>query len=349
MKILFLFLLFSHPLFAKTESVDLKDFEGLMGKYTAHWRYVAQSQDRETLAYAQKLYEKNRAAQFNQTGLYKIPPVVHFIWLGPRPFPPESVENIRTWIAQNPEWKVKFWTDRDRELPCEGMEKVFVRDFHFSKLERCYEESENWAEKSDLLRYEILLKEGGVYVDHDANCLRPFDNMHRAYDFFCCLETPHEPFVGRNVTCGNGVIGSRPRHPTVEQVIDLIATRWDELGKKFRGKDEYSRIEIVMQRTYIALTLAMKETMDKEGNIDIVLPAAYFFSKTGISPLYSQHFYATAWDDFKWRKSELERTSEKSLGKIHRKNHHLSLILYGLLGLNLSLLGLIIAKKGKKA
>ena len=136
--------------------------------------------------------------------------------------------------------------------------------------------------KIDILRYEILYDQGGVYVDHDANCLRPFEGMHWGFDLFCCLETPHEPFVGRNITCGNGVIGSRSHHPTVEKVLDLIAERWDGVGARYRGRrDDYSRAEIVMQRTYIALSDALFETIDQKGNVDILLPAAYFFSKIG--------------------------------------------------------------------
>src|SRR4029078_2446346 len=102
---------------------------------------------------------------FTRQGPYKIPPTVHFIWLGPKHFPPESVDNVRMWIAKNPGWKVKFWTDRKREAPCQGMEIAYVADFAFHCLEKCYRDSENWGEKSDILRYEILFQEGGVYVD----------------------------------------------------------------------------------------------------------------------------------------------------------------------------------------
>lgn len=310
------------------------EFDELMGKETAHWRYVEQTQDKETLDLSKTLYYKNKNRQNISIGPFKIPPVVHFIWLGPNAFPPQSVENVRSWIAQHPGWKVKFWTDRDREPPCEGMEKVLVQDFNFYKLGKCYEESKNWGEKSDLLRYEILFQQGGIYVDHDANCLKSFSGMSRGYDFFCGLETPHEAFVGRNVTCGNGILGARALHPTVGRVIELIADRWQSLGERFRGNDDYSRIEVVMQRTYIALTLAIAETIDREENVDIILPAAYFFSKSGIDPIYSKHFYASAWDAFKSRKSEMVHKGEKTLGKIRRKNLNLSYLILGLIVFN---------------
>jgi hypothetical protein len=343
-----LFLLLSVNLFGKQPQIDLDDFDSLMGKSTSHWRHVAQADDLEMLQFAKTLYQSNKGAQFAKVGAYKIPPVVHFIWLGPRAFPPESVENVRAWMALNPGWTFKFWTDRNREPPCEGMEIVQVKDFSFQKLGKCFEQSQNWGEKSDLLRYEILNQQGGVYVDHDVNCLKSFNGMNHGYDFFCCLETPHQPFVGRSVTCGNAVIGSKPRHPTVAKVIEAVLERWDSLGEKFRGQDEYSRIEVVMQRTYIAFTHAITQTVNRDCNVDIVLPAAYFFSKSGVPSLYAQHFCTTVWDEFKARKTQKDRVEEKSLGNIRRSNRNLSLLIGSLIGFNMLIFGITLFRGRKK-
>ncbi len=316
-----------------------------MGNKTAHWNYVKQEEDFTFLAACKEVYEKNYSELAEANKSFKIPKVVHFIWLGPRPFPPESVENVRTWMAHHPDWTFKFWTDRDRQVPCRGMQKCYVKDFPFSRLERAFVQSQNYGEKSDVLRYEILNHEGGVYVDHDANCLRSFQGLHSSYDFFCGLETPHEPFVGRTVTCGNGVIGSRANHPAVKRIIELIAQRWDQLGKKYQGRDSYSRTEVVMQRTYIALTNALKEgALNKEGNVDIVLPAAYFFSKSGLPSLYSKHFYATAWSDQKVKKSDFEKGTQKKLDKIAQKSKRIYFLTIFLLLFNLFLAGLYISK-----
>ena len=337
---LILFLL----LFFLNISVKADEFEQLMGKSTPHWRYVEQAQDLQTLEFVKTLYEKNKEVQFTDQGVYKIPKVVHFIWLGPKPFPPYSVENIRTWMAHHPDWTFKFWTDRDREAPCSGMQVIDVSTFHFLKLGSCYASSQNFGEKSDLLRYEILFQEGGVYADHDANSLQRFDGLHRGYDFYCCLEAPHEPFVDLNITCGNGVLGSRPGHPCVAKVIDLIAENWQPMAEKYRGRDPYSQTEIVMQRTYIALTRALRESIDLPGNTDIVFPASYFFSKGGMPSLYSKHFYATAWDDSKIQPSVAKMVQEKLLHKVDKKSVRLQWVLVAFLSLNLMGLGFCIKR-----
>lgn len=309
------------------EVEQTQDFYSLMGKKTKHWNYLTQEEDRSFLEACKEVYEKTHQELVTARKSVKIPKIVHFIWLGPRPFPPESVENVRTWMAHHPDWTFKFWTDRNRPTPCRGMHKQLVQDCSFSRLQSCFVQSQNYGEKSDILRYEILLGEGGVYVDHDANCLRSFQDLHTSYDFYCGLEAPHEPFVGRAITCGNGVIGSRPNHPAIKKVIDLIAQRWEGVGKKYQGRDPYSRTEVVMQRTYIALTHALKEGgLNKENNVDIILPAAYFFAKSGMPSLYSKHFYTSTWSDQKVKGSEEEKILQKKLEKIEQKTSNMQLL-----------------------
>jgi hypothetical protein len=255
-------------------------------------------------------------------------------------------------MAKNPSWKFKFWTDREREAPCKGMETVFVDTFPLPHLERCYQESRNWGEKSDILRFEILYREGGVYADHDANCLKPFDGLHRAYDFYCGFETPHPPFAGYNVTCGNGVIGARPHHPVVKEVIDLIASRWDALAQKYPGTDGFSRTQIVMERTYIALTQALKTNkLSQEGNTDIVFPAAYLFAKSGIPCLYSKHFFADSWASEEKKNTVFERQTRHDIHQIDHNVSRLFLFSVPLLCFNVILIALLVRffKKGKSS
>lgn len=330
----------------KKKQETVTDFEKFMGKNTEHWKHISQTEDRKAFDRFQQIYEKNKKYLELAAPIQKIPKVIHFIWLGPRPFPPLSVENVRTWMAQNPDWKVKFWTDRERPAPCAGMERHLVSEFPFSFLGRCFAESQNYGEQSDILRFEILYREGGVYADHDANCLIPFEKLHGGFDFYCGLEAPHPAFVGLNITSGNGLLGARPGHPVIKKVIDLIGDRWDTLALQFRGKDRFSKEEIVMQRTYIALTHALRETVDKEGNVDIVLPAAYFFAKTGIPSLYSKHFFATAWAEDADKKTAFEKDLDRGIGKIQTKSKIIQIVALLVLFLNLiTLISFLMRKK----
>ena len=101
---------------------------------------------------------------------------------GPRSFPLEFVENVCSWIGKHPNWTFKFWTDQRRDAPCNGMKVILIKKYPFPLLGRCYASSENWGEKSDVLKFEIFFHQGGVYVDQNANCPQSFEGMHGAYE-----------------------------------------------------------------------------------------------------------------------------------------------------------------------
>ena len=64
----------------------------------------------------------------------------------------------------------------------------------------------------------------------------------------------------------------------------------------------------------------------------LTFPSAYFFAKQGIPSLYSQHFYATSWDDFHQKKTDDKRLLEK-LNTLQRESHRTKRYLWWLLGL----------------
>ena len=183
----------------KEDKISRSDFETLMGCGLPAWRYVQTAEDFENLQFFKVAYEKNIPFLGIKSAMLRVPKVIHFIWIGPKPFPRESIENVRTWIAKHPGWTIKFWTDRDRPLPHKDMELVRIQDFHFSQLFECYNKSDNYAEKSDLLRYEILYQEGGIYVDHDVKCLQSFEPLSRAFDFYCGMEMPYQTSLSSSV------------------------------------------------------------------------------------------------------------------------------------------------------
>jgi mannosyltransferase OCH1-like enzyme len=333
-KVVLCFLLLSFSQVA-TGSKDV--FDVAMGSKTKHWAYIQTQVDKDSLETFRELFHRNSPLVKSAAGAVQIPKVVHFIWLGPRSFPPGSVSNVRSWMAQNPDWKFIFWTDRPREAPCQGMETIVLKEYPFPYLGRCYAASENWGEKSDVLRFEILYSQGGVYVDHDASCLTPFEPYHQAYKFYAGLETPHPPVVGRSITAGNGVIGSCPGHPIVKKVIELIDQRWDSLKEKYPGSDGFSRTQIVMERTYIALTDALDAVLDKTSTNDIVFPATYFFPKKGLKPVLSEHFFANSWASSSDGK-EFEKKVRQDINRVEKKFNRLNMFLFSVMGINLLVL-----------
>ncbi len=337
MKLLKLFL----PLLLLTTSCDKDhnvkqsdDFNTLMGSNKSVWKFVETHEDYENIRIFKDLYDKNKDLQLIKQNEMKIPKVIHFIWLGPNPFPKESLDNVKSWVDHHPDWTFNFWTDRRRPLPNKKMELHLISDFDFTTLKYCFEESDNYAEKSDLLRYELLYKEGGLYVDHDVECFKPFTPFHGNFDLYCGLEPPHEAILSSSVSVCNNVIGVRPGHPVVKKTIEHVKNRWAELSAAYPGDDKESITYRVVQRTFAPFDDAVRENGGKEGNKDIAFPAAYFNRIEEDLALFAHHYYASTWFE---DETKFERNVRRRLISISRKNNQILLFNAVILTANLAL------------
>lgn len=308
------------------------DFETLMGKQTSRWRFVSTREDQLVLERYKELYERNQQLQFTTEGPYKIPNEIHLIWLGPRPFPSESVENIRTWIAHHPEWTFHLWSDRPRPPPVKGIIVHEEKEFPLKRLKKLFYESTNWGQKSDLLRYEILSQRGGIYIDHDANSLRSFDGLHRGYDFYTCLEVPHTRVGGRSITSGIGIIGSCKNHPIIEECIEDILAHWEETVENFPTSSPEALRDYVMHSTYLPFTRSLEKNLTSGDFVNIVFPASYFYPQKSLKPIYSFHGYGTSWAAIE-NESILERSIRLNYVQILKKQRTIMLAVIGTIAL----------------
>jgi len=136
----------------------------------------------------------------NQVEL-NIPKKIHQIWLG-GDFP-DKYKRIRdTWIQKNPDWEYKLWIDNDiEEFKLENIDS-------FSKIN-------NLGSKSDIFRYEILYRYGGLYIDTDFECLTSFNDL-TYLDFFTGTGHVNEPEVF------NGLIACKKEYKLIRKLIDDI-------------------------------------------------------------------------------------------------------------------------------
>ncbi|MFF7553896.1 TcdA/TcdB catalytic glycosyltransferase domain-containing protein [Streptomyces olivaceus] len=113
----------------------------------------------------------------------KIPSEVHFIWVG-GDIPGPALENIMGWAqtAANTDWTINLWTDKNTKLswPTWGKIKVtgklkqrFIEDAIDPRMAASYQtattdpKQKAYPFASDIARYSILKKFGGVYADVD--------------------------------------------------------------------------------------------------------------------------------------------------------------------------------------
>ena len=123
-----------------------------------------------------------------------IPRRLHRIWLGDAPIPEEYEAYWAEWQSMHPEW----------ECTTHGESEVINR--------KLYAALSSMSAKSDLLRYEIMQREGGVYVDTDFQPLRPLDPL---------LETGVTCFAGwedEQRVC-TALFGCVPGHPALSALV----------------------------------------------------------------------------------------------------------------------------------
>jgi len=269
-------------------------FEDMMGRQLDCWQHVIAPVDFGNLIFFKELFEKNSSTQFSINHNSSIPKVLHFIWLGPKEFPRDSIPNIQSWVEKHPGWKVKFWTDRKRNLPSTAVDECLVQNWNNLELEKCYAKTNNFAEKADLLRYDILFKEGGVYVDHDVKCFKSFDELNNQYDLYCGLELPSDTPISSSIHVTNNLIAAKAGHPVLARCIEWLPKHWDEIESLYPGSDKSSVIRRIANRTFVAFGDSVRELAGKTTH-DMVFPAYYFNAPTDEQAVYARHLYAGSW------------------------------------------------------
>lgn len=309
------------------------DFASLSGKNLPCWHYVQTKEDLARLQLFQSIYEQQSVHLQQPSDVVRIPHVIHFIWIGPKPFPYESVENIRSWMGKHPDWTFKFWTDRERPLPCPGMQYAHVQGFPFTHLQSCYEQSDSYAEKADLLRYEILYREGGVYVDHDVKCLKAFDLLNSAYDFYCGIDMPNGISLPSCIVPTNNLIGVCQGHPILAECLRSVKEKWEGIGLEYPGTDRDSVFNRVLHRTFWLFGEAVQSRHGLEGRRDVVFPSYYFDAPRDDLALWARHLYAGTWHQ---TESPFEKMVRQRLMVLSKKSNKMFLALGALSLLNLA-------------
>lgn len=167
-----------------------------------------------------------------------IPKTLHHVWIGSKAFP----EKMRGWAESfrqlHPAWRMVLWVDSASTLTGEGQspwDEVVrlgpsVSDHLVAKLPLlCGAPAACIAARSDILRYEIVAREGGVYSDTDVEWFQPIDDLLDGVRLFCADQT--------GGVCGNYLFGSTKNHPAMWAAVRLLETRM----RSFQTRDEESR------------------------------------------------------------------------------------------------------------
>lgn len=109
---------------------------------------------------------RNNVDKFEEVSLTKI---IHQTWkVNDIPYDIYPKNWVDSWKKLNPGWDYKFWTDEDNR-------NLILKDY--PQYLELYDSYERPIAKADIVRLFYMHKFGGLYVDLDFKCLKPFDGL----------------------------------------------------------------------------------------------------------------------------------------------------------------------------
>lgn len=218
-----------------------------------------------------------------------IPKIIHQIWVGKKKIPGEFKEFSEKWKLMYPDFKYILWDDNlkydDSIIPSDKMKYYHDDEYPI-------------AFKADILRYEILNKHGGVYVDMDTEPLRRMGKRIFQYNFFAGIQN--------NGDIANGLIGSEPNCEVIKSICDGLIDRIETSLKKYQVSKK--ELDFLSGPSY--LTFICKEKNYFSNPKFRFFESEYFYPywflekhrryenfKMTCPKAYSVHHWADSWHD----------------------------------------------------
>ena len=210
---------------------------------------IAKKNDWEFLADQFKYY-LNSLDNFNNEKQTKtsIPKLIHQIWLSDKKLPKSCIPWMKSWKKYNPDWEYKLWDE-------DNIRELNINDFDV------YSKKLNPGFRSDILRYIILKKFGGLYADTDFECLKSLPSNILKYKFIAGNMFGNEPCIG------NSILLSSPNFILLDNVLNHIKSKEYENDINFIIKN--SGPENVTKE-YFSLEKFNKDKC-------LILPSNYFY------------------------------------------------------------------------
>ena len=137
-----------------------------------------------------------------------IPKYIHYVWLSGEELPELNRYCVESWHRVLKGYEIRRWTAEDFDIESMPYVREAVRE-------------KKWAFATDCLRAEILLREGGIYMDSDVCLYRSFDGLLQDR-FFSFIEYHHDSTAA---VIQAACMGAEAGHPFIQACADYYRNR----------------------------------------------------------------------------------------------------------------------------
>ncbi|MCL2798411.1 MAG: glycosyl transferase [Firmicutes bacterium] len=206
-----------------------------------------------------------------------IPKKIHYCWFGGKPLGKLETKCVASWKKFCPDYEIIEWNEANFD----------VNAIKYTK--QAYE-AKKYAFVSDYARFDILYREGGIYLDTDVELIKPLDELliHKVYMGF------ERPGL---VNSGLG-FGTEAGHELLQYICESYRAR---AFLKDDGSPDYTTVVQIVSSTLYPKGLTDENTIQVIDGCTI-FPMDYFQpidqktrKKYITQNTFSIHHYAASW------------------------------------------------------
>ena len=146
-------------------------------------------------------YKKNNS----KSEIPEIPKILHMVWVGEKEPPQYFIDNLNKWKSLMLDWTYMIWTN-----------DMLTEEYFDKEYLAIMKRIKSPAQLSDFIRFYVMNKWGGYYLDADVTPLRNLEELPINHPIVLCNDLPETAPDYMMCAFTAGV----PNHPLWESCID---------------------------------------------------------------------------------------------------------------------------------
>lgn len=201
-----------------------------------------------------------------------IPKIIHYSWFGSEK-PADVEKNIESWKNELKDWQFIEWNEKNWNVN----QYVFASQMYTDK---------NWGYIADPIRFDVLFRFGGVYLDTDMILNKSIDEFLDNTNFFGFMYTNN---------LHTGMIGAEKNSDLMGEILKMYkGEKYSEINELIYHATSNPVITKMLMTIYPEFVLNGKYQKLKDGTL--IVPKDYFcYPSWNNNANYAEHLFMNSW------------------------------------------------------